>query len=304
MYCCIIRPIPKMITRYFLLSFTTLFVVSCGSAKLLEQETTLRRSCEDRVLQLTSELQYMQQRMGEQNATFEQVTSTLDNRTDAFVELENKYNKLDILHKQLQKNSAEEAQKLNADLRQLSGQLQEAQAKLGKISLSASEHRRKLQEVLDQCLFVLQQFSAEEFTSGMEDDAAVISVMENLLFSSGGSDQIDRRGKEALGLIASVLAQQPDIILEVRSFADAELHTSRFRDSWDMTAERSASVVRMLVKDFGVPGMQIKAAGYGAYHTQYDNQTLEGKMMNRRTDLVFRLREDLAHRIMTDFGQY
>lgn len=66
--------------------------------------------------------------------------------------------------------------------------------------------------------------------------------------------------------------------------------TARFRDNWDLSASRAASVTSYLERAHHIPSDLLSAAGYGDSRPVASNDTPQGRELNRRIDLVIEVR--------------
>ncbi len=67
------------------------------------------------------------------------------------------------------------------------------------------------------------------------------------------------------------------------------LRSGRFRDNWDLSATRAATVAAFLEQAHGFPPEDLTAAGMGAARPVAPNDTARGREQNRRVDLVLEL---------------
>ena len=65
---------------------------------------------------------------------------------------------------------------------------------------------------------------------------------------------------------------------------------TRFRDNWDLSSSRAASVTSYIERVHRVPGNLLSAAGYGDSRPIASNDTAAGRELNRRIDLVVEVR--------------
>jgi chemotaxis protein MotB len=65
---------------------------------------------------------------------------------------------------------------------------------------------------------------------------------------------------------------------------------TRYRDNWDLSASRAASVASYLERAHSIPGNLLSAAGYGESRPVASNDTPAGRELNRRIDLVVEVR--------------
>ena len=122
--------------------------------------------------------------------------------------------------------------------------------------------------------------------ANLKDGKVYVAMSDKLLFQSG-SARLDKRGEEALGKLAEVLNKQTDIDVFIEGHTDNKpINTVQFKDNWDLSVIRATSVVRILIKNYGVNPLQIQPSGRGEYMPVDDNETAEGRSKNRRTEII------------------
>ena len=124
-----------------------------------------------------------------------------------------------------------------------------------------------------------------QLTVTIEQGRIVINLPDNVLFKSGRSF-LNARGKESLAPIAAVLSQFSDRRFQIEGHTDNEpIKSKRFPSNWELSTSRALSVVHLLV-EMGVKPENISAAGYGEFRPRADNETEEGRKLNRRIEIV------------------
>ena len=155
--------------------------------------------------------------------------------------------------------------------------------------------------ILKQVTDALTGFSSDELTVEMRDGKVYIAMSDKLLFRSG-SDAVERRGKEALAMLAGVLNQQPDIDIFIEGHTDnVPIKTARFTDNWDLSVLRSTSVVRILTTEYKVSSTQIIPSGRSQYFPRADNSTTEGRANNRRTEIILSPKLDKLFQMLNEY---
>ena len=71
---------------------------------------------------------------------------------------------------------------------------------------------------------------------------------------------------------------------------DTPVITTRYRDNWDLSASRAASVTSYIERAHRIPGNLLSAAGYGDSRPVATNETAAGRELNRRIDLVIEVK--------------
>lgn len=114
-----------------------------------------------------------------------------------------------------------------------------------------------------------------------------IDISDKLLFKSGKYEVTDQ-AKVVLGKVAIVLKNQPDIEFMVEGHTDNVPYkgNSILKDNWDLSVKRATTIVRLLQTEYGMDPTKMAAAGRSEYLPVADNQTKEGKALNRRTRIV------------------
>ncbi|MDE6403003.1 MAG: OmpA family protein, partial [Muribaculaceae bacterium] len=76
-----------------------------------------------------------------------------------------------------------------------------------------------------------------------------------------------------------------DVLVEGNT-DDVPISRTNIRNNWDLSALRASSVVQVLQDDFGVNPARLSAAGRGEYNPVAENTTAQGRMLNRRTQII------------------
>lgn len=124
-----------------------------------------------------------------------------------------------------------------------------------------------------------------QLTVSIEQGRIVINLPNNVLFKSGRS-LLNAKGKESLAPIAAVLSQFSDRRFQIEGHSDNEpIQSKRFPSNWELSTSRALSVVHLLV-EMNVNPENISAAGFGEFRPRADNETKEGRELNRRIEIV------------------
>lgn len=113
-----------------------------------------------------------------------------------------------------------------------------------------------------------------------------ISISDKMLFTSGSST-INAQANGVLGKIAKVINDYRDFNVLVEGHTDnVPINTACVSDNWDLSAQRSISVVRALQNNYGVSPSRMTAGARSEFVPKADNNTTAGRDMNRRTDII------------------
>lgn len=131
--------------------------------------------------------------------------------------------------------------------------------------------------------------------AGEEDDinidinetVVMITISDKLLFNSG-SARVNPKANNLLKRLADVINSEPALEVMVEGHTDSQTVKpgAYVKDNWELSVQRSTSVIRKLQNDFGVDPAKLIAAGRSSYHPLTENDSKEGMAKNRRTRIV------------------
>lgn len=121
----------------------------------------------------------------------------------------------------------------------------------------------------------------------IEDTYVRITIEDQLLFGDS-SFNVGRDADVVLSKIAEVLKSEPSLEVMVEGHTDNRTikKESYIVDNWDLSARRSAAVVRRLETKFDVPSEQLIVSGRSSYDPIAPNNSKENMAKNRRTQIV------------------
>ncbi|HVW58614.1 MAG TPA: OmpA family protein, partial [Puia sp.] len=126
--------------------------------------------------------------------------------------------KVEDLTSQTGRLSSDVASK-NSQLGKSREELAEQQRKLEQLQALMDQQKRATQEIRKKMTDALVGFKSSELTVSVKNGKVYVSLQENLLFPSG-SAVVNPKGKEALGKLAEVLNNNPDITVNIEGHTD------------------------------------------------------------------------------------
>jgi chemotaxis protein MotB len=111
-----------------------------------------------------------------------------------------------------------------------------------------------------------------------------VEINASVLFAPGEA-KLSAQSEKALRAVAEVLAKV-DNNLQVEGHTDnVPIKTPIFPSNWELSAVRASSVVRLFI-DSGINEKRLIAIGHGANEPVDSNDTAEGRLRNRRVQLM------------------
>jgi chemotaxis protein MotB len=113
-----------------------------------------------------------------------------------------------------------------------------------------------------------------------------ISLSDNMLYKSGSYEISDKAGV-TLSKIAKIITDYKDYEVLIEGNTDTvPITRPNIRNNWDLSCLRASSVVQALQNNFGVDPKRLTAGGRGQYNPIASNDTEEGRIRNRRTQII------------------
>ncbi len=132
----------------------------------------------------------------------------------------------------------------------------------------------------------LVDINDEDVNIEVKKGVVYISISDKMLFKSGRYE-INQAADLVLGKIARVLNDHKQLDILVEGHTDnVPISTQELADNWDLSVKRSTSVVRLLQNKYGISPERMTAGGRSEYVPKTSNSTVEGKALNRRTEII------------------
>jgi len=127
----------------------------------------------------------------------------------------------------------------------------------------------------------------EDVTIEQRGEDVVISLLSAGLFSSAKAD-LQGEGSAMIGKLAESLQEFKNIEVRIEGHTDDRplLPGARYRDNWELSSARATTVVNELVSKHGFDPTKLIVAGLGEHHPVAENDSEEGRALNRRIDIV------------------
>jgi len=264
-------------------------VYKCNDQKPLKQPITwskrLKTVVNERDL-LCVNLSSKVKENAELSDKYKELTDQNNNLGTSYKDLQDKYNTLI-------NESLSQTDKLSKALTAKSGDL-DAKEKLLSERERTLEEMKKIIEKQDSITRNLNNilrnallgFNSDELSVEIKNGKVYVSMSDKLLFKSGSS-AVEDKGKDALKLLAGVLDKNSDIDILIEGHTDnVPIKTSVYKDNWDLSVARATSIVRILTNDYKIVPTRLTASGKGEFFPKADNETIEGRAKNRRTEII------------------
>ena len=183
-------------------------------------------------------------------------------------------------NKELEKINREQTMtitSLNNEIAKLNDQL----AALSKAKDDLAKTKKDLERKLK------AELAGGDVSLSMQERGLVLTVLDRVLFDSGKAT-VKESAMQTLDKVAQILNEDTkDNLIYVDGHTDNEpIHYSGWKSNWELSTGRATEVLHYLADNGSVNQQRLVASGYGEFHPAADNETADGKQMNRRVEIV------------------
>ena len=95
--------------------------------------------------------------------------------------------------------------------------------------------------------------------------------------------------------LSEILLKYPNMSITILGHTDNAKADKRYKDNWNYSALRAATIVRVMTEDLDLNPSQVLLAAKGEYEPRSSNESTDGKALNRRIEFRIAPRtEDLT----------
>ncbi len=161
------------------------------------------------------------------------------------------------------------------------------------ILLQAQRRAETVERIREELAPAMQETGAQVL---LKEDRITIRLPGRLLFDSGEAD-LREEGRRVFAAVAEVLRTRlAGLSLRVEAHTDnipiGGNLSERFPTNWHLSSARACAAVDFLEISQGIAPDRLEAIGRGPHSPIGDNNTEEGRALNRRIDLVITLADE------------
>ncbi|MCX5909576.1 MAG: OmpA family protein [Deltaproteobacteria bacterium] len=149
----------------------------------------------------------------------------------------------------------------------------------------AGELHKEVQKILETTSGKGAGAQANQIKYLIDKRGLVVRVPENFFFQSGQAS-IRSEFYPVLDALGHSLEKIPNQIRIEGHTDSVPINTLFFPSNWELSTARATTIVRYLLASVAIKPNKISATGYAEFRPIAPNNTAEGKMQNRRVDVV------------------
>jgi len=131
-----------------------------------------------------------------------------------------------------------------------------------------------------------QEITDKQVSLAMAEKGLVITFVAEVLFDSGKA-KLRKESFPILDKVIRILKEEvPSNNIGIEGHTDNEpIKYSSWKSNWELSAQRALSVLYYLESE-GITSTRLSAVGHGEHKPIVSNDTIEGKQLNRRVEIV------------------
>ena len=171
-------------------------------------------------------------------------------------------------------------------------QIAEMQSEIAGLKSRLGEQESQNQQLKSDLESALSEYRQKEKIWLQEKDGLTKITIPDMVTFGASSTVLTAKGKEIMGKIWDVPAKYPDRRILIEGHTDnkqikPEFH-NKFKSNWELSSARAHSILHYLATSHKADPARFTASGYGEYQPIADNETAEGRAMNRRVVIAVR----------------
>lgn len=206
-----------------------------------------------------------------------------------FLTQERLQDRLDILQLEidrLSQTASSTQQDLTDNIRQKGVEITQLQTRIDGIKTLLAQRVERLSAIEQEVISLFGAIEAgERWSTRQRTGQLFIAINEDELFNSGSTSRLTAEGETLLTNIANVVLRYPEMEITVVGHTDNQAVKRQSLDNWQYSALRAVSVVKFLI-DNNIGANRMLAASKSEFLPLESNETEEGRMRNRRIELI------------------
>lgn len=134
--------------------------------------------------------------------------------------------------------------------------------------------------------YIMQKHLNGKLQTSLTDEGLAITILNDILFDSG-SAEVRVKDRRLAKEISELLVMNPSHNIIVSGHTDnVPIHNAKFASNWELSVMRAVNFMKVLLENPKLDPRSFSAKGYGEFKPVASNATPEGRMKNRRVEIL------------------
>lgn len=171
------------------------------------------------------------------------------------------------------------------------------------LSLSKEEEKKEAASTEKKSLEEIQKKVNEYITSrqltgklktSLTDEGLLITILDNVLFDSGVAEVRPADHQLAKEISQLLVMETPKNVIISGHTDNIPIRNQHFESNWDLSVMRAVNFMKALLENQKLDPALFSAKGYGEYKPIANNSTEQGRLKNRRVEILIVPNEEIA----------
>jgi chemotaxis protein MotB len=131
----------------------------------------------------------------------------------------------------------------------------------------------------------IEKKDLQEYARVLVDEQKIKLVLQSPILFKSGSAELSDRAIDIFDGLAAVFKQVENPMIIEGHTDNVPIHTDKYDSNWELSFDRSYSVLKLFIHKHGFSPRQLSCLGYGEYRPLIANDTEENRAQNRRIEI-------------------
>ena len=152
-------------------------------------------------------------------------------------------------------------------------------------------HSDELEQLYSRIIDVIESSGLGDSVTLVYNGEYILLTLANDIWFSSGSADVTSHMVENAGTLARLLAEtqsadRPFEVVVAGHTDNIPISSSRYPSNWELSVARATNVLRILIRESGLDPAYFTVRGCGEERPLGDNNTPEGRQLNRRVEVL------------------
>lgn len=120
----------------------------------------------------------------------------------------------------------------------------------------------------------------------LQDGRGLVLRLNNSILFDAGSADIKKDAIVTIDEIIDTIAKIDNNIIVEGHTDSTPIKNKKYPSNWELSTARATNIIAYMIKSKKIEPKRLSAVGYGEYMPVADNTSNEGRLLNRRVDII------------------